>query len=209
MSRRAQKLIMVLCSMIVGVVVWYDHSRPHFSGQSSASSRQQSFADDFTKYHTRVFTVVKVVDGDTLDINLPDGKYKTTRIRLLGVDTPETVKPNAPVMHYGTEASAFAKKTAMHQQVTILLDQISPTRDKFGRLLAYIKLPDGRILNEVLIKEGYGYADLRFKHSFFKSYAQLMYKAQKNKIGLWKEVRFDQLPPWLQREQPDILKKAA
>src|SRR5690606_19653965 len=102
---------------------------------------------------------------DTLDIAAADGDMATTRIRLIGVDTPETQHPTGGPMYYGQEATDFAKRLAEGRQVTVLLDTVSDERDRYGRLLAYVVLPDGRVLNEVMIREGYGYADSRFRHS--------------------------------------------
>ena len=63
---------------------------------------------DWQTYHDQTFTVAKVIDGDTLDVNCPDGKFPTTRVRLLGVDTPETHHPTVGLMYYGPEATEFA-----------------------------------------------------------------------------------------------------
>jgi micrococcal nuclease len=212
MSRRAQKLIMLLCSAVIASVIYLDH-KLHRDTREPADSNQAITApaasDDFSKYHNKTFTVVKVVDGDTLDLNIPDGKYKTTRIRLLGVDTPETKKPNTPVMYFGPEAYEFTKQTVLGGEVTIILDQVSPARDRYGRLLAYIKLSDDRMLNESLISDGYAYADSRFRHSFYKTYMQLQAKARRLKKGLWKEITPDQMPPWMQKKEAQGSKKAA
>jgi endonuclease YncB( thermonuclease family) len=213
MSRRARRLIITLCLAVVFLIIYLDRMHAFRPSGHSYSRPTMPYATDEEKYNGKIFTVVKVVDGDTLDINLPDdftGKhYKSTRIRLLGVDTPETKKPNTPVMYYGPEASEFAKETALGQQVTILLDDAGPSRDKYGRLLAYVRLPDGRVLDEILITEGYGYADLRFRHSLYKQYEQDMYRAKKAQKGLWKNVTEEQFPDWLQRMRPTLVKKAA
>ena len=155
------------------------------------------------------------MDGDTIDIDIPDGKpilsrverYDHTRIRLWGIDTPETKSEKYGVMYFGPEASAFATKLALGKPVTIYLDEENRTRDKYGRLLAYVRLPDGTFLNEVLISEGFAYADLRFKHSLYNKYKQLESSTRSLKKGLWRNVTPDQLPEWLQRENPNLLKK--
>jgi len=163
-------------------------------------------SDDYKRYHGQVFAVANVVDGDTLDIEAPDGQKPTTRIRLIGVDTPETKHPTVGVMYYGPQASAYAQQQAQGQRVTVFLDTVSAERDRYGRLLAYAALPDGRILNEALIGNGYGYADLRFKHSRFDDYVRLMDTAMMQKVGLWEQVTRKQLPAWLQRERPELLR---
>jgi micrococcal nuclease len=207
MSRRTIKLITAMCMAAFAAVVWYDRSHPrqlNYLNHSPASA-----GDDFEKYHEKTFKVVKVVDGDTVDINIPDGKYKTTRIRLIGVDTPETKKPNAPVMYFGPEAAEFTRLQALDKNVIVLLDTVTKTRDRYGRLLAYIKLPDGTILNELIISEGYGYAYKVFKHSFSNKYNRLQSQAKAAKRGLWKNVTPDQMPEWMQRKQNSNRKKAA
>jgi micrococcal nuclease len=92
-------------------------------------------------------TVKRVVDGDTFETASGD------KVRMIGVDTPETVKPNHPVEPYGKEASAYTKQLLTGKQVLLRFD-VEP-RDKYGRLLAYVYLPDGTFVNEILVREGY------------------------------------------------------
>ena len=155
-------------------------------------------AGDRRLYHDQTFTVVKVVDGDTLDLNIADPKAdrEHTRVRLWGVDTPETKHPRYGEMYWGPQAAKFAREMALHQRVRVILEPFEKSRGKYGRLLAYIYLPDGTMLNEELIKLGHGYADPRFRHILRKKFLQLQKEAQKEKRGLWKDVRPDQWPPW-------------
>ena len=113
-------------------------------------------------------------------------------------------------MYFGPEASEFTRTHTLGKQVTVLLDTVTKTRDRYGRLLGYIKLSDGTILNELLISEGFGYAYTPYKHSFTNKYNQLQKQAKSAKRGLWKDVTPDQLPEWLQRDiQKHSTKKAA
>lgn len=157
--------------------------------------RQES---DLPRYNGKTFTVTHVVDGDTLDINLPDDAQPYTRIRLWGVDTPETVRPEHPVEYYGPEASAFAKKMTLNRQVRL---ELLPhrTRDKYQRLLAYVYLPDGKLLNRELIEAGYGYADPRFDHPKKREFLQLQTAARKTQKGLWKNPHPDDWPNYVSR----------
>lgn len=148
---------------------------------------------DMEKYDGKSFKVVKVIDGDTLDINIRDRKYNTTRIRLWGVDTPETVKPDTPPQHFGPEASAFVKKLCAGKTVTLKLEPHF-TRDKYKRLLAYVVLDDGRMLNRVLVEQGYAYADPRYKHSLKAEFLSLQKQAKAARVGLWKNVSNADLP---------------
>lgn len=162
---------------------------------------------DFEKYHANKFTVINIVDGDTIDIDVPDASYERTRIRLWGIDTPETKSTKYGQMYFGPEATEFTTKLALGKRVTVYLDQGNKTRGKYGRLLGYIRLPDGNFLNETLISEGFAYADLRFRHSFYNKYKQLEALARKQKKGLWNKVTNEQLPQWLQRKKPNRLLK--
>jgi endonuclease YncB( thermonuclease family) len=200
MSKRRHSTIFALCLLLAAAFVWLDHSPIRRSWQAQPKSNEQVKACDFEKYHEKTFTVLKVVDGDTIDIDVPDGKYKHTRIRLWGIDTPETKNPKTGVMYFGPEASEFTRELAFEKQVTIFLDEGNNTRDKYGRLLAYVKLPDDRFLNEVLLSEGFAYADTRFQHSFYHKYKQLEAAARSQKKGLWFKVTPEQMPKWQQEK---------
>jgi micrococcal nuclease len=192
--------------LLVVVFVWLDHSPIRSKWRPQPKSDQQARAYDFEKYHAGTFTVVNVVDGDTIDIDIPDGQYEHTRIRLWGIDTPETKNPKVGVMYFGPEAAEFATELTLRKNVTVYLEEHS-TRGKYGRLLAYVQLPDKRFLNEVLLTEGYAYADLRFRHSLYNRYKQLDASARSLKKGLWENVTREQLPEWLQRMKPNLLNK--
>jgi endonuclease YncB( thermonuclease family) len=200
----------LLCLLLAAVFIWFDHASIRQRRQKRPESKDLIKTYDIEKYHAKSFTVVNVVDGDTIDIDIPDGKFNHTRIRLWGVDTPETKAPNLPVQYFGPEATNFTTKLALRKpvpegQVTIYLDTTKRTRDKYDRLLAYVQLPDGRFLNEVLLSEGFAYADLRFRHSFYNKYQQLEAGARSLKKGLWEKVTRQQLPEWLKRKRPNLL----
>ena len=150
---------------------------------------------DSETYNRGTFRVTHVVDGDTLDVDTPDtltGRA-TTRVRLWGVDTPETVKPGSAVEHFGPEASDFTERLC--QGKTVRLELVAgKTRGKYGRLLAYVTLPDGKMLNAELIERGFGYADPRFTHPRLGEFGDLQRKAMRGRKGLWKNVRPDDLP---------------
>ena len=95
-------------------------------------------------------TVTHVVDGDTIVVALRDGRSET--VRLLGVDTPETVHPDKPVECFGPEASAYTHSTLEGRQV--YLDTDVEERDRYGRLLAYVTV-DGKRFNDELLRLGY------------------------------------------------------
>ena len=86
-------------------------------------------------------TVLKVVDGDTVDI--VDDVRGRLRIRLLGIDTPETKKPNYTVGCWGPEATQFAKDTLLGQRVALIPDPTQDRTDRYGRTLSYLDRADG------------------------------------------------------------------
>jgi micrococcal nuclease len=203
MSRRRRTGLTVLGVLAAVFLIWLDHGVLARKSRVPPESAEQARSYDLEKYHARTFTVVNVVDGDTIDIDTADGKYDHTRVRLWGIDTPETKNPETGVMYFGPEAAEFTKKLVLEKPVTVYLDE-TRTRDnkKYNRLLAYIKLQDGGFLNEVLLTEGFAYADLRFKHNFYNKYKQLEAAARSQKKGLWQNITREQLPQWRQNNSP-------
>ncbi len=158
---------------------------------------------DRERYHNQSFRVVRVVDGDTMDIDLPDlttGK-DTTRLRLWGVDTPEIAHGGTHTMHFGPEATAFAKKTLLGRSVHIVLSP-EKTRGKYGRLLTYIyDERGGTMFNESLLRQGFAYADSRFPHLYKRDFAAIEKRARRERVGLWESVELPQMPKWRQRRE--------
>ena len=122
----------------------------------------------------------RVVDGDTIVVEI-DGKHE--KIRLIGVDTPETVHPSKPVEYFGKEASEFTKSMVEGKQVRIEFDW--QKRDKYGRLLAYIFLTDGTFVNAEIVKQGYGHAYTRFPFKYLDEFRRYEKEAREKGLGLW------------------------
>jgi micrococcal nuclease len=95
-------------------------------------------------------TVTETVDGDTIVVQLADGRHET--VRVLGVDTPETKDPRKPVQCYGPEASAYTHQRLQGRRVA--LERDVELRDKYGRLLAYVYV-DGKRFDDELLRLGY------------------------------------------------------
>jgi micrococcal nuclease len=104
----------------------------------------------------RPMTVQRVVDGDTVKLAAPSGG--TVTVRVLGIDTPETVDPRKGVGCFGPQASAWAKRELSGKRVRVRTDPSQDTRDKYGRLLAYLTLPDGTDYSIEAAREGYAKA---------------------------------------------------
>jgi micrococcal nuclease len=154
--------------------------------------------DDRNRYHHQSFVVVNVVDGDTLDVDAPDGSRPTTRVRLWGVDTPEVAGSGGPEMHFGPQASGFTKSLVLDQRIRLELSG-QRTRDRYGRLLAFVYLADGGMLNEQLVETGHAYADPRFDHEYKQRFSALEERARRGRTGLWTDVSAKEMPLWRQR----------
>lgn len=129
------------------------------------------------------YQIIKVVDGDTLTIDL-NGKSET--IRLIGMNTPETVDPRKPVECFGIQASNMAKELLTGKRVYIEMDPTQGERDKYGRLLAYAYREDGFFFNKSMILSGYAYEytyDIPYKYQNEFKLAQK--DAETNQRGLW------------------------
>jgi micrococcal nuclease len=101
-----------------------------------------------------LYNIDHFVDGDTIAVNM-NGKVET--IRFIGIDTPETHKPNTPVQCYGPAASAYTKNLIGSNRVRLASDPESTNRDRYDRLLRYVYLPDGTFVNERLVQNGYAF----------------------------------------------------
>jgi endonuclease YncB( thermonuclease family) len=116
------------------------------------SAKQTAIVNQPGYYH-----VSKYVDGDTIVVDM-NGTPET--LRFIGVDTPETHDPRKVVQCYGVVAAAFTNSTIAKQgdRVRLEADPLGTNRDRYGRLLRYIYLPDGTLVNDEIIKQGYGFA---------------------------------------------------
>lgn len=129
------------------------------------------------------YVVTKVVDGDTINIE-KDGV--TTKVRLIGINTPETVDPRKEIECFGKEASDYAKSELSGEQVSIETDPTQSTYDKYGRMLAYVYKTDGQMINRKLVANGYAYEytyDTPYKYQ--KEFKSLQEFAKNEKRGLW------------------------
>jgi micrococcal nuclease len=129
--------------------------------------------------HDATVEVTRVVDGDTIDIS-PSVEGRS-RVRLIGMDTPEVYFGTQP---YGPEASAFAKHELDGVRVSLELDV--QKIDPYGRLLAYVYLPDGRMFNEALVEEGYAQVatfppNVKYQERFLEAQRE----AREANRGLW------------------------
>jgi endonuclease YncB( thermonuclease family) len=151
MSRRRllNKRYSAFLTLIFAVVLLLGQRYHWFDGVQKAAETTQPGL-----YH-----VVEFVDGDTVVVNM-SGNNET--IRFIGVDTPETHDPRKAVQCFGLAASNFTKNYIGQNNVRLASDPLSSNRDRYDRLLRYVYLPTGQLVNAEIIKQGYGFAYLGF-----------------------------------------------
>lgn len=106
-----------------------------------------------------LYSINHFIDGDTIAVNM-NGAVED--VRMIGVDTPETHKPNTPVQCYGKVAATYTKNLIDGSKVRLQADPLDTNRDRYGRLLRYVYLSDGTMIEEKLIQNGYGFAYTQF-----------------------------------------------
>jgi micrococcal nuclease len=141
---------------------------------------------DLYRYDGQTFLVTHVVDGDTLDVAAADGDFPTTRVRFLGVDTPEMDHPGLPRPRqpFAPEATRMTRTLTEGKRVTLRLESQQP-RDRYGRLLAFVELPGGKVLNEELLAAGLARAETRWPHHNLERYERIEDQAKHDKRGMW------------------------
>lgn len=128
------------------------------------------------------YRVVKFDDGDTIQVDM-NGQKET--IRFIGVDTPETHDPRKAVQCLGQAAANFTRQYIGNNPVRLQSDPLNTNRDRYNRLLRYVYLPDGTLVNAELIKQGYGFAYLSFPFTMTNEFAQYQNEARTQNKGLW------------------------
>lgn len=170
--RIPKKLTPAAILIFLLATAWYAYS-PELS---------QTALQKATDAQPGLYTVEHSVDGDTFSVSM---NGKTEKVRMIGVDTPETHKPNSPVQCYGPAAAAFTKTTLEGKQVRLEADAENTNRDRYGRLLRYVYLPDGTLVQQKLIREGYGFAYVQFPFSKKVDFETEQQAARDSNKGLW------------------------
>lgn len=132
-----------------------------------------------------LYAVERVVDGDTIVVN--DSLGESFTVRLIGIDAPETHHPQKPVQCFGEEATVRLTELLDDAQIRLVPDATQADKDKYGRLLRYVYLPDETFVNELLIKEGYAFEYTYDSHPYLfqDDFMQAQQEAFDSKRGLW------------------------
>ncbi len=129
--------------------------------------------------------VTKVADGDTISVNI---RGKIEKVRLIGIDSPETVDPRKPVQCFGKEASDKMKELLKNRSVRLEADPSQSERDKYDRLLRYVYRDDELFVNQYMIAEGYAYEYTYDLPYFYQSeFKKAQNNAQSQGKGLWRD----------------------
>lgn len=132
-------------------------------------------------------SIISVADGDTVVVRFPTG---SETIRLIGVDTPETVHPTKPVECFGPEASARTKHL-LPKGTKVYVMRDAEARDRFQRLLAYVyRSVDNLFVNMDLVAGGWGTPlSIAPNNAYETDFAAAAYSAQQSRLGLWGRCR--------------------
>jgi len=141
--------------------------------------------DSIKEAQSKTYKVVEVVDGDTIKI-LYDGVK--TSVRLIGIDTPETVDPREPVQCFGKEASVKMKSLVDGKEVGIMFDNTQGAKDKYGRLLLYVWVGN-TFVNELMIKQGYAHEyTYSTPYRYQTKFKEAQRLAETSESGLWGDI---------------------
>lgn len=159
--------------LIVSLLVWYGQQQGWLDRSGHFIARNQPGS----------YSINHFIDGDTIAVNM-NGHVE--EVRFIGIDTPETHKPNTPVQCFGPQAANFTKSEIGHQSVRLVADSLSTNRDRYDRLLRYVYLVDGTNLNERLVQQGYAFYYPYFSFSKSTPFASDEQAAIRSHLGLWK-----------------------
>lgn len=178
---RPKKLIISLLSLCLVIISLIATGKtPEELLQLAVPQSQQSVQGIQTQ--KQYANVVKAVDGDTITVSLNGTQEK---VRIIGINTPESVDPRRGVQCFGKEAARFTEETLQGQTVTLETDPSQSDRDKYGRMLRYVWIGDidfGKLLISSGFAHEYTYGD---PHKYQKEYQEAENEARINKKGLW------------------------
>lgn len=156
---------------------------------STSETNNQENVQNNPDNSSPLYQVTAVVDGDTIKVNI-DGTVKT--LRLIGIDTPETVDPRKPVQCFGLEASNRTKQLLLNKKVRLEADPSQGELDKYSRLLRYVYLEDGTSFNKKMIADGYAYEyTYNTTYKYQAEFKQAQIDAKNSKLGLWADGACD------------------
>ncbi len=155
----------------------------------SAEDISGSITDYFTSAQPGYHTVVYVNDGDTITVR---ANNREDKVRFIGIDTPEKDHPSRPIQCYSYAATDYLTKLIGDNDVKLVADPTNTNRDRYDRLLRYVYLPDGTLLNAKLIEDGYAFAYTSFPVTKMDEFLELERQAREANRGLWGACEIEQ-----------------
>jgi micrococcal nuclease len=146
-----------------------------------------SLADTITAPLAERVLVTDVVDGDTIKVLR---SRQQVIVRLIGVDTPETGRPDAPIQFYGPEAAHFTKRSLLKKHVRLAFEAThrrGGSTDKYERTLAYVFTDDGKSFNLELIRQGFAKVFTKYPFQYHTEFVRAEQAARKAGRGLWND----------------------
>ena len=193
MSTRQKKKILAILLVCIFAIIWRISAPERFNAPQeqpghvpTQASEPVSTASGTIQPDQRTpASVIRIIDGDTVEVMLGGNEEA---IRVIGINTPETVDPRRPVECFGKEASVKAQELLMGQSVLLESDDSQSNRDRYNRLLRFVFMPDGTDYGKYMIENGFAYEytyDTPYRYQ--AEYKSAQQKAQEEKRGLWSE----------------------
>ena len=179
--------VIFIIAILIGAVVYdkYDYIREKIAPSSDSTATTSSVAIGDGISDTGVFIMAK--DGDTYVIKLDSSGQEIT-VRLIGVDTPESVAPDDYYKDNtaeGKDVSAIVK-SKLHEGDRLTIEYDVQTEDKYGRTLAYVYTADGKMIQDWLLENGYAQTmTIQPNSKYAEHFAEVQHTAAENKVGLW------------------------
>ncbi|MES2971255.1 MAG: thermonuclease family protein [Patescibacteria group bacterium] len=169
-KRTRRKLLTLVLSMLIALAGFYTEKHQDQVGRVASSVTTGSYR------------VTEFSDGDTITVDM-NGTQE--RIRMIGVDTPETKDPRKAVECFGKAASEYTKQLIGNGPVRLEADSLSTNRDRYDRLLRYVYTSDNKLVEAEIIKNGYGFAYVSFPFSKLDEFRLYEKEAREQNRGLW------------------------
>jgi len=182
-KRSKKKLIRLIVSLIIIVLISLIETNSNFNDTKNNAEQK------IIQNSPGLYTVTKFDDGDTIQVDM-EGKKET--VRFIGVDTPETHDPRKPIQCFGKAASNFTKSTIGQNRVRLESDPTGSNRDRYQRLLRYVYLPDGTLVNLKIIAEGYGFTVTAFPFTKIEEFRLAQKNARSQNKGLWSQCELEE-----------------
>lgn len=175
-----KKLHLILILIIFITIFYYSFTN---IANNSANNNIQNNKEFIIDGLDGPYQVSRIVDGDTIVAFINNKKEK---VRLIGINTPETVDKRKPVECFGKKAKEYLNELLNNKVIYLKNDITQTNRDKYNRLLRYVITTDGVNINEKMIADGYAYEyTYKDKYELHSSFKSAQNEAKIKEIGLW------------------------